>query len=232
MQVIDGAGRFIAPVAPLRAHWAEQFRVPDLSVGTYCLLAGATDDQEPHTEDEIYAITAGRAAFVAGDQRVEVGPGSVIFVPAGEPHRFADITEDLAALVFFGPAEGSRAVTHVVAFVTGLVDAFNAGVASGDFARLLERFTDDAVVSFSRVPGARAARHAGREAYTTAFLAAPPDDELDLAGDPREEDGAVLVDFTWRRDRSPGLIRLVGTDEDRISHLVVTSANRSVGGTE
>ena len=32
-----------------------------------------------------------------------------VFVPAREPHRFTDITEDLTALVFFGPAEGSRA---------------------------------------------------------------------------------------------------------------------------
>ena len=122
MQVIDGVGRFTAPVAPFGTHWAEQFRVPDLSVGTYSLPAGATDDQEPHTEDEVYVVTAGRAAFVAGGQRVEVGPGSVIFVPAGEPHRFADITENLAALVFFGPAEGSRAVTHVVAFITDIVE--------------------------------------------------------------------------------------------------------------
>jgi quercetin dioxygenase-like cupin family protein len=232
MQVIDGAGRFTAPVAPFGTHWAEQFRVPDLSVGTYSLPAGATDDQEPHTEDEVYVVTAGRAAFVAGGQRVEVGPGSVIFVPAREPHRFADITQDLAALVFFGPAEGSRAVTHVVAFVTGLVDAFNAGVASGDFARLLERFTDDAVVRLEHVPGARAARHAGREAYTAAFLQAPPDDQLDLAGDPREEDGAVLVDVTWRRDRSPGVMRLVGTDDDLVSQMVLTFGNQSVGGTE
>jgi hypothetical protein len=35
--------------------------------------------------------------------------GSAVFVPAHEPHRFMDITEDLTALVFFGPAEGSRA---------------------------------------------------------------------------------------------------------------------------
>jgi mannose-6-phosphate isomerase-like protein (cupin superfamily) len=28
----------------------------------------------------------------------------VIFVPAGEEHRFTDITEDLALLVVFGPA--------------------------------------------------------------------------------------------------------------------------------
>jgi hypothetical protein len=33
----------------------------------------------------------------------------VIFVPAGEEHRFEEVTEDLALLVVFGPAYGSRA---------------------------------------------------------------------------------------------------------------------------
>jgi mannose-6-phosphate isomerase-like protein (cupin superfamily) len=37
-----------------------------------------------------------------------VSPGSVIFVPAGEEHRFTDVTEDLALLVVFAPAYDSR----------------------------------------------------------------------------------------------------------------------------
>jgi hypothetical protein len=32
----------------------------------------------------------------------------VIFVPAGEDHHFDEVTEDLALLVVFGPAYGSR----------------------------------------------------------------------------------------------------------------------------
>jgi len=32
----------------------------------------------------------------------------VIFVPAGEEHRFIDVAEDLALLVVFGPAYGTR----------------------------------------------------------------------------------------------------------------------------
>jgi quercetin dioxygenase-like cupin family protein len=110
MQLIDGAGRYTKPVAPFGTHWVEQFRVPDLSVGTYSIPAGGTDDQDPHTEDEIYVVTAGRGSFESGGKRVAVEPGSVIFVGAGEVHRFADITEDLAALVLFAPAEGSRAL--------------------------------------------------------------------------------------------------------------------------
>ena len=38
-----------------------------------------------------------------------VEPGTVVFVPAGEEHRFVDVEEDLTVLVVFGPAEESRA---------------------------------------------------------------------------------------------------------------------------
>ena len=111
MQLIDDAGR-PARTADGSAHWTEQFRVPDLSVGTYTIPADGTDDQSPHTEDEIYVITAGQATLTAGPdgaQRLAVGPGSVVYVAAGEVHRFVDITEDLAALVLFAPAEETRA---------------------------------------------------------------------------------------------------------------------------
>ena len=109
MQVLGTAGRFTAPGPGSGVHWAEHLRVSDLSVGTYSIAAGADDDQEPHTEDEIYVVTAGQATLEAGGQAAPVGPGSVIYVPAGEPHHFTGITSDLAALVLFAPAEYSRA---------------------------------------------------------------------------------------------------------------------------
>jgi mannose-6-phosphate isomerase-like protein (cupin superfamily) len=84
-------------------------RSPDLSTGLYVLPAGGVDRQRPHTEDEIYIVLAGRAAFTAGDETADVGPDDVLFVPAGIPHRFHDIREDLRLLVLFGPAEDSRA---------------------------------------------------------------------------------------------------------------------------
>ena len=86
-------------------RWVEHFRVPALSVGTYRIVAGGTDDQRPHGEDEIYVVQAGRARLVAGDASVAVGPGSVVYVPAGEVHRFVDISEELEVLVVFVPAE-------------------------------------------------------------------------------------------------------------------------------
>ena len=107
MKIINGAGAFTA--AGGAAHWVEQLRVPDLSVGTYSIPAGGIDDQTPHTEDEIYVVTHGRATLWTPSGSAQVGPGDVAFVPAGEEHRFVDIVEDLAVVVVFGPAEYTRA---------------------------------------------------------------------------------------------------------------------------
>lgn len=108
MQIIQGASSWTAPQAGDLNVWTEHFEVPALSVGTYCIPAGGTDDQSPHTEDEVYVVTGGRAKISTPDASVEIAAGSVIFVPADEEHRFVDIAEDLTLLVVFGPAYGSR----------------------------------------------------------------------------------------------------------------------------
>jgi mannose-6-phosphate isomerase-like protein (cupin superfamily) len=89
--------------------YLEFISVPDLSVGLYVLAAGQPDLQQPHTEDEAYYVVAGTGRIQVGDEDRDVRPGSIVFVGAGVPHRFHDITEDLTLLVVFGPAEGSRA---------------------------------------------------------------------------------------------------------------------------
>jgi mannose-6-phosphate isomerase-like protein (cupin superfamily) len=78
-----------------------------MSVGTYSIPVGGRDSQTPHREDEIYVVTAGHATFVSESEPAKVGPGDVIYVPVGEQHRFVDITEDLAVLVIFAPAESA-----------------------------------------------------------------------------------------------------------------------------
>lgn len=89
--------------------WVEFQRADDISTGLYVLEAGESDEQEPHTEDEIYVCMAGRARFVTPSGECDVSSGTVIFVPAREEHRFVDITERLSLVVVFAPAEGSRA---------------------------------------------------------------------------------------------------------------------------
>jgi mannose-6-phosphate isomerase-like protein (cupin superfamily) len=90
--------------------YLEFLRAPDLSVGLYVLPSGGVDRQQPHTEDEVYYVIAGQGRVTVGSEVREVAPGTIVFVAAGVPHRFHDISEELSLLVVFGPAEGSREV--------------------------------------------------------------------------------------------------------------------------
>ena len=87
----------------------EFLHIPAMSAGVYQLAAGSVDPQEPHTEDELYYVAQGRARIQAGAEDMPVEPGSLVFVAANVEHRFHSITEDLTVLVFFAPAEYSRA---------------------------------------------------------------------------------------------------------------------------
>jgi mannose-6-phosphate isomerase-like protein (cupin superfamily) len=95
-----------APNGP--RSYAEHLRVPSMSVGSAVLGVGAVDGQLPHTEDEIYVVVRGSAKLWTPDLTVDVGPGSVAFVPAHEEHRFVDVVEELHVIVVFAPAEHSN----------------------------------------------------------------------------------------------------------------------------
>lgn len=77
-----------------------------LSLGLYELAAGAADPQQPHAEDEVYYVVAGRAKITVDGTARDVTPGDSIFVAAHAAHRFHDIAEDLSLLVFFAPEHG------------------------------------------------------------------------------------------------------------------------------
>ena len=89
--------------------YLEFLSVPDLSCGLYVLEAGAKDTQSPHTEDELYVVMSGRGRVTVGGDERDVRAGSLVFVAAGDVHRFHDIEERLVLVVAFGPAEYSRA---------------------------------------------------------------------------------------------------------------------------
>ncbi len=108
MKVLADAGRYTDPGTE-QVSWIEHLRVADLSVGTYSIPAGGTDEQAPHTEDEIYVVRQGSATLETGDGNAEVGPGSVVYVSASENHRFVNVAEDFSVLVLFAPAEYTRA---------------------------------------------------------------------------------------------------------------------------
>ena len=77
----------------------------NMSVGLYALDQGATDPQKPHGQDEVYLVVSGRAYLTVGEETSTVARGSIAYVPAGVPHRFHHITDDLRVLVVFSPPE-------------------------------------------------------------------------------------------------------------------------------
>lgn len=91
--------------ADVGESYFEFLRVPEMSAGLYVLAAGEDDPQHPHREDEVYVVLSGAARFTGAGETTAVGPGSVIFVPAFEEHRFHDITEQLEVVVVFAPGE-------------------------------------------------------------------------------------------------------------------------------
>jgi hypothetical protein len=77
MKLIAGAGLF-APAPDGAPDYVTQLSSADLSVGTYSIPAGGVDDQSPHTEDEVYVVTTGRATLVTPGASADVRPGSVL----------------------------------------------------------------------------------------------------------------------------------------------------------
>src|SRR5215469_17518155 len=43
-----------------------------------------------HTYDEVWIVQEGNATFTAGDRTLAAGPGSIVVVRAGTPHRFTN----------------------------------------------------------------------------------------------------------------------------------------------
>ncbi len=85
--------------------YLEFLHVASMSMGLYVLEAGATDLQQPHTEDEVYVVTAGKAKIRVANEVHNVEAGSIVYVDAHVEHKFFEIEERLETLVFFAPAE-------------------------------------------------------------------------------------------------------------------------------
>lgn len=100
----------LAGVIPaVEASGEERYAVPlrhgTLEVGLYA--PRGADDQEPHTQDEVYVVARGSGQFVNGDRRHPFSEGDLLFVPAGVVHRFEDFSDDLLVwVIFYGPEGG------------------------------------------------------------------------------------------------------------------------------
>jgi mannose-6-phosphate isomerase-like protein (cupin superfamily) len=102
------AEELFAGLDPGGHDFAEFFRSSTLSLTVVRWPAGSVDDQEPHTEDEVYYVVSGRARLRVAEEVAAVGAGSIAYVAAGVEHRFHDIEEDLRVIVFWAPPRHSN----------------------------------------------------------------------------------------------------------------------------
>ena len=89
--------------------YVEFFRSSTLSLSVAHWPVGSVDNQEPHTEDEVYYVVSGRARLSVADEEAAVEAGTIAYVAAGVEHRFHDIEEDLAVVVFWAPPRHTNA---------------------------------------------------------------------------------------------------------------------------
>jgi steroid Delta-isomerase len=106
-------------------------------------------------------------------------------------------------------------------FLGEYVTIFNASVTSGDFAPVLARFADGAVLRFENVPpDSSTLEYAGRSAFTAAYDDNPPDDQIDLTGEPAANGDHLVGTFAWRSDGGTGVLDLV-VDDGMIQSMTV-----------
>lgn len=101
-----GIGQGLARIpGPNGERFAELFQHGTLQVELYA--PRGRDNQGVHSRDEIYVVHRGEGWFVHGERRDQFGPGDLLFVSAGVPHRFEDFRDDLIVWVlFYGPEGG------------------------------------------------------------------------------------------------------------------------------
>lgn len=95
------------PLDPSAMRFAYGLRHGTLKVGLYG--PAGVDLQTPHKQDELYIVVAGTADFVRGDEGAACVAHDVLFVEAGQTHRFENMSADFSAwVVFWGPDGGER----------------------------------------------------------------------------------------------------------------------------
>ena len=108
LRVNDGLERLPGPHGE---RFAELFKHGTLSVEVYA--PHRKDPQKPHSRDEVYVIASGTGRFLRGEEEAVFERGDVLFVAAGEVHRFVDFSQDFIAWVFFYGPEGGETETQL-----------------------------------------------------------------------------------------------------------------------
>lgn len=100
-----------------RWHAGVPYTVPFVH-GTMKLLVftpRGADDQDPHSQDEVYVVVAGSGTLTVEGERFPFEPGDALFVGAGKEHQFVDFSDDLVTwAVVWGPEGGEPSTTPVL----------------------------------------------------------------------------------------------------------------------
>lgn len=84
----------------------------EVLLGTITGAHGANPHSHPGIDQACYLIE-GRARAEIGGESQELGPGDACFFPAGEPHVFTALTDEVRVLVIYTPPYvESGAVRH------------------------------------------------------------------------------------------------------------------------
>lgn len=104
----DPAGLAFAPEDMVRLKspstnvWDPFLQVNTLSLGMYMLpRAMGGDGALTHTFDEINIVVGGRSQFEIGSDRVDIEPGSIVYVERGLGHSFSGLSEDVDVLILW-----------------------------------------------------------------------------------------------------------------------------------
>lgn len=93
------------PEACHESTFSQLFRHGTMEIEIY--RPEGADLQTPHEKDEIYFIASGSGQFEHKGSTEEVEAGDVLFVAAGEHHRFVDFSPNFSTwVVLYGPPGG------------------------------------------------------------------------------------------------------------------------------
>ncbi|MEZ5926832.1 MAG: cupin domain-containing protein [Hyphomicrobiaceae bacterium] len=94
-------------VWPNGEPFADALRHGSMSVEVFA--PRGEDNQSPHEQDELYLVVSGSANFWHEGGTIPVTAGDVLFVAAGDRHRFSRMSDDFVTwVVFWGPKGGEQ----------------------------------------------------------------------------------------------------------------------------
>lgn len=87
---------------PANKLLVEREETETIALGYVRVESGNSTKVDTHDdEEEIYVILRGRAILMVGDERREVGPGMVAYVPRNMKHNMTCISEESLEYLYF-----------------------------------------------------------------------------------------------------------------------------------